>query len=215
MPGGPLSLLRITDMLRRIHHHYRLLPGLLLLSACAGGERAATTANTDTTTMGKATSERGEVEMTKPSMARPDPGIAAAGSATTSLSSGELFGAPLSPAANVLTTAQLLSAAEQYQGQTVVVTGQIVDVCQTKGCWMTFMDGEREMRVRFKDYAFFVPKDSGGKMAIIEGVFEVKEVPVDEARHYLEDAGKPEEAAKIAEPQISYTFMASGVVIEP
>lgn len=113
----------------------------------------------------------------------------------------------------VLTSAQLLAEPARYNGQTVVVEGEIVEVCQTKGCWMTFMDGDKEMRVRFKDYAFFVPRDCGGRKARIEGVFEVKDVPADEARHYLEDAGKHEEAAKITGPVPSYTFMASGVMI--
>lgn len=172
-----------------------LLAGLLLLSACASGERSATTANPETTTMAT-TTENGAMDMVKP-----------VGS--------QLFGAPLTPSGRVLTTAELLAASGTYQGQTVVVEGEVVEVCQNKGCWMTFMDGEREMRIRFKDYAFFVPKDCGGKTARIEGVFEMKEVPVDEARHYLEDAGKPEEAAKITAPVPSYTFMASGVVIAP
>jgi hypothetical protein len=114
----------------------------------------------------------------------------------------------------VLTASQLLEEPERYNGQTVVVEGEVVEVCLNKGCWMTFMDGDREMRIRFKDYAFFVPKDCGGKKARIEGVFEVKDVPAEEARHYLEDAGKHEEAAKITGPVPSYTFMASGVQIE-
>ena len=42
----------------------------------------------------------------------------------------------------------------------VKLIGKADAVCQAKGCWMTMKtpDG-REMRVRFKDYAFFVPKD--------------------------------------------------------
>jgi len=201
-------------MLRRTLCHYRLLPGLLLLSACAGGERAATTANPETTTMAT-TSQNGEMTLVKPATTAAGAASQPSTSAAVSTTAGQAFGAPLSSTTGVLTTAELLTAADKYQGQTVVVTGQVVEVCQTKGCWMTFMDGDKEMRIRFKDYAFFVPMNSGGKTARIEGVFEKKEVPVDEARHYLMDAGKPEEAAKITEPTLSYTFMASGVVIEP
>jgi hypothetical protein len=115
---------------------------------------------------------------------------------------------------DVITSRMLLAAAESYNGRSVVVEGQIVDVCQKKGCWMTMLDGDREMRVTFKDYAFFVPLDASGKYARIEGVFEIKDVPADEAKHYLEDAGKYEEAAKITGPVPSYTFLASGVLIK-
>jgi hypothetical protein len=125
------------------------------------------------------------------------------------------FGAPLRPEASVVKSSDLLGSPERYNGQTLLVEGTIVDVCQNKGCWMTFMEGEKEMRVRFKDYAFFVPKDCGGRKARIEGLFEIREVPAEEARHYLEDAGKLDEAQKITGPVPSYTFMASGVTIEP
>lgn len=120
------------------------------------------------------------------------------------------FGAPISDA-KPMTLASLLEEPAASNGKVVVVEGVVDEVCQNKGCWMTLKHDGQEMRVRFKDYAFFVPKDSSGKTARIEGVFEVKDVPVDEARHYLEDAGKSEEAAKITAPVKSFTFMASGV----
>ena len=126
------------------------------------------------------------------------------------------FGEPIAaePKPEVLTASQLLAEPARFNGQTVVVEGEVIEVCQNKGCWMTFMDGDKEMRIRFKDYAFFVPKDAGGRKARVAGLFEVKDVPADEAKHYLEDAGKHEEAAKITGPVPSYTFMASGVMIE-
>ena len=36
-------------------------------------------------------------------------------------------------------------------------------VCQVKGCWMTMGDTTNAMRVKFKDYGFFVPMDCSGK----------------------------------------------------
>jgi hypothetical protein len=132
---------------------------------------------------------------------------AANGAATDSVAT---FGAPVgsSPA---LPLDALFGKPEKFSGKTVIVEGTVSEVCQNKGCWMTMQHDGKEMRVRFKDYAFFVPKDSAGKHARIEGVFKVENVPAAEARHYLEDAGKKEEAAKITEPVPSLTFMASGV----
>lgn len=109
--------------------------------------------------------------------------------------------------------AQLLAEPAKYNGKTLAVEGEINGVCQNKGCWMTMQDGDKEMRVRFKDYAFFVPKDCAGRTARIEGTFAVEMIPVEDARHYLEDAGKTEEAAKITEPVEGFTFMASGVIL--
>lgn len=146
--------------------------------------------------------------------------IAAAGCSGGSRSAGNpgtpaadgsrTFGAAV-PDGATLPVARLLASPETYSGQTVLVEGTVVDVCQNSGCWLTMVDGDREMRVRFKDYAFFVPKDCGGRTARIQGVFSIEMTPVDEARHYLEDAGKHDEAMKITEPVQSYAFMASGV----
>ena len=115
---------------------------------------------------------------------------------------------------NTVTFSDVAANSDSYDGKTIRMTATIDEVCQTKGCWMTFSDGENEMRVKFKNYAFFMPMDSMGRTAVIEGEFNVKMVPADEAAHYLEDAGKPEEAALITEDQLSMTFMASSVLIE-
>lgn len=49
------------------------------------------------------------------------------------------------------------------------VTGTVESVCQVKGCWMKVkMDNGETMRVMFKDYAFFVPKDIAGKPSFLK-----------------------------------------------
>lgn len=96
------------------------------------------------------------------------------------------------------------------------VSGEVEEVCQVKGCWMTLKkpDGDN-MRVKFKDYGFFVPKDISGKTVIIEGMASVEKTPVAELQHYAEDAGKSkEEIEKITEPLLEVTFLADGVIIK-
>lgn len=133
-----------------------------------------------------------------------------AGSGAPAADGSRTFGAAVPDGAPV-PVAQLLASPETYDGQTVLVEGAVAEVCQNSGCWLTMVDGDRQMRVRFKDYAFFVPKDCGGRTARVQGVFSIEMTPVDEARHYLEDAGRHDEAMKITEPVQSYAFMASGV----
>ena len=96
------------------------------------------------------------------------------------------------------------------------VKGKITGVCQAKGCWMTLDLGNDEMmRVKFKDYGFFVPKDAAGKTAIIQGIAKKEIVSVDELKHLAEDAGKSEkEINSIKEPKEELTFVASGVIIK-
>ena len=92
----------------------------------------------------------------------------------------------------------------------------VSEVCQAKGCWMTLHgdDAATSMMVRFKDYGFFVPKDIAGRSVVVEGQAYKTVVPVDELRHYAEDAGKSkEEIAMITEPEETYAFLATGVVV--
>ncbi len=95
------------------------------------------------------------------------------------------------------------------------IKGDITAVCQMKGCWMRVKDMEgNEFFVRFKDYGFFMPKDAAGKTAVLRGKAFIHTTPVDELKHYAEDAGKSEEEiAKITEPEQEYRFLADGVIL--
>ena len=96
------------------------------------------------------------------------------------------------------------------------VTGTVESVCQAKGCWMKVKTGDGQtMRVTFKDYGFFVPKDIVGKTVVMEGTAETTTTPVAELRHYAEDAGKSKaEIEKITEPEKAVTFVADGVIVK-
>lgn len=124
--------------------------------------------------------------------------------------SGEVYGKAL-PAGKPITAAALLQEPLKYNGQRVMLEGVVSDVCKVKGCWMVMSDGERKMRVTFENYGFFVPKDCAGRSVRVEGSFAVKEISVADAKHYLEDAGRHEDAAKITEPVRELTLVASGV----
>lgn len=96
------------------------------------------------------------------------------------------------------------------------VSGTVDAVCQAKGCWMTVkLDNGETMRVTFKDYGFFVPKDIAGKTVVFEGLAQKKVTPASELRHYAEDAGKSkEEVAKITEDKNEFAFVAEGVIVK-
>jgi len=95
------------------------------------------------------------------------------------------------------------------------VTLKVKEVCQAKGCWMTADLGDgNEIMVKFKDYGFFMPKDIAGELVIVNGMAYVKEVPVEEQRHYAEDKGaSKEEIEAITEPKRTYSFEADGVLL--
>ncbi len=110
--------------------------------------------------------------------------------------------------------ADVLKKPEDFTGKVVRIEAPITAVCQTKGCWMHLGSQQPPVFVKFKDYGFFVPKDASGRTTIVEGTMTMKQETVEQTKHYLEDAGKHEEAAKVTEGRKLYHFMASGVAIK-
>jgi hypothetical protein len=126
----------------------------------------------------------------------------------------EAFGEKIKDKGAISTT-ELAQKAKEKPECNAKVSGVVESVCQVKGCWMKVkMSDGQSMRVTFKDYGFFVPKDLAGKTVVFEGTAKTKTTSVDELRHYAEDAGKSkEEVAKITEPKTELTFEANGVLV--
>src|SRR5690606_3307633 len=102
-----------------------------------------------------------------------------------------VFGAPLAPA-EVLPLSRVLGSPDSYANQTVTVEGVVRRNCTRKGCWMELAETEDKSlqgcRVTFKDYGFFVPLDSAGARARVQGSVVTKAVPTREVLH-LEEEG--------------------------
>jgi len=119
-------------------------------------------------------------------------------------------------AENVIPATELPKLLGTQDSVAVKVTGQVQQVCQAKGCWMDVKLADNSvMKVRFKDYGFFVPKDLAGKSVTINGMAYNKSVSVAEQQHYAQDAGKSATEIKaITQPKQSVTFVADGVEIK-
>lgn len=113
-------------------------------------------------------------------------------------------------------TAEMVQTVEQsgtFEGK---ISGEIKEVCSNKGCWLKMdLPNGNSMRVTFKDYGFFVPKNSQGFPIILEGIATLSETDVETLQHYAKDAGaSEEEIAQIIEPKKEITFEAVGVKIK-
>lgn len=109
---------------------------------------------------------------------------------------------------------EVIARAEHYAKQPVLLRGKLTDVCQRKGCWTVIRDRGVQVRVRFKDYGFFLPKDSTGRGALVEGVVTIEMLSEKEARHYEEESrhGDPD---AVTGPRREVGFLASGVRLLP
>lgn len=115
-----------------------------------------------------------------------------------------------------LPATQLAAKMGDKEKMSAKVEGTVESVCKMKGCWMNVKTGDGQvMRVSFKDYGFFVPKDIVGKTVVMQGTAETTTTPISELRHYAQDAGKSkEEIEKITEPEKALTFVANGVIVK-
>ncbi|MDR8390725.1 DUF4920 domain-containing protein [Aliifodinibius sp. S!AR15-10] len=56
------------------------------------------------------------------------------------------------------------------EGNRIKVQGTVTAVCDKVGCWAQFeTEDDQKIRVKFKDYSFFIPTESAGRMMIVEG----------------------------------------------
>lgn len=134
---------------------------------------------------------------------------------TVKTASAEVYGDTISEE-GAMTMTDFISGMNGKDSMEVKITSTINECCQKKGCWMMVdMGNGEEMRVRFKDYGFFVPKDAAGREVTMEGWAYKKILSVDEQKHYLKDAGAAqEEIDAVTAPKDEWSFMAHGVIIK-
>ena len=93
----------------------------------------------------------------------------------------------------IVPIASILKAPDEHAGKSVRVEGMVRAACKRRGCWMelapTLEHGGPGCRVTFEGYGFFVPTDSEGSRAIVEGSVKVRTVPPAEVAHMEEEGG--------------------------
>jgi len=117
--------------------------------------------------------------------------------------------------ANIIQITALSTAMKDEKKMDMKIRGKVEEVCKKKGCWiiMKLNDGQ-EMRVTFKDYKIFLPKDVLGREVILDGFAYRDTTTVEMLQHYAKDGGKSEkEIADIVDPKVELAFEAKGVAV--
>ena len=137
---------------------------------------------------------------------------------TNSSSDYAIFGDSISADKAISSEDMLVQYDKLKPGDTLNVKfkSNIKNVCQKKGCWMTIeLPSGKEAFVKFKDYAFFVPKNAQKVEVIVNGKAFVSIESGEELKHYAKDEGKSQAAIdSIVAPKTNYSFMADGVLIK-
>jgi hypothetical protein len=132
-----------------------------------------------------------------------------AATATASIPAGRDFGATLT-LTKLSQLEDVIAYPEKYADRDVLVRGRISDVCQKRGCWVVLSEGDSHVRIRFKDYGFFVPKDCSGSQAYVEGRVQVETLSEEQARHY-ENESRDGDPSEVHGEQRVVGFTASGL----
>jgi hypothetical protein len=98
--------------------------------------------------------------------------------------------------------------AKPEDGRTVLVEGVVRRACSQMGCWMELApaEGGPGVRVTFKDYGFFVPTDSAGAKARVQGRLQISQLSAGQAEHLRSEGGS---MAAGAQPEVR--LVATGV----
>ena len=96
----------------------------------------------------------------------------------------------------------LLSKPESYKGKTVMLEGEITEVCQKKGCWIKVRDSssDTEVQVKVEDDVIVFPKDGKGKKVRVEGVASVTVLTEEERRSSAEHEAEEQGTLKEFDP---------------
>jgi hypothetical protein len=126
----------------------------------------------------------------------PPPGaapLAVAPAPSASAAPAHAFGAPITPTPE-LSLADVLASPERFRDQTITVEGHVRSACTRRGCWMEVAEGADPKlagcRVTFKDYGFFVPTDSAGSTAKVQGTLGVNTLPPERVAHLESEGGQ-------------------------
>jgi len=123
----------------------------------------------------------------------------------------EVFGAKVASWEESKSLKEIIKNEKALSGKEVTLETQVAKVCQKKGCFFVANQDGYSARITFKDYGFFIPTDSQGKIVTLVGTFEVTELSEEKARHYAEDAGEASESIK--GPQKEYSIVATSVMV--
>mgnify|MGYP001264265309 CR=1 FL=1 len=96
---------------------------------------------------------------------------------------------------NQHTINQLISNEKEYLNQNIFISGEIIEVCPMRGCWIKIKDNSSDSNIRIKvtDGEIVFPLSAEGYYADIQGTFTKLEFSEEQARrwkmHLAEEKG--------------------------
>ncbi len=116
--------------------------------------------------------------------------------------------------------AAILGNPEEFVGKKVLVSGEVMDVCAMKGCWIEIAgsNNDQKIKVKVEDDVIVFPQTAKGKTALVEGEVEVlnmsKEDVIANKKHHAEEQGETFDESTVTEGKTVYRIKGIAAVIK-
>ena len=114
---------------------------------------------------------------------------------------------------------KILEDPENYLDETVLVEGEVLDVCPMAGCWIELSSDveDQKIKVKVKDGEIIFPMEAKGNTALVEGkVYKIeltKERAISYYEHLAEEKGEKFDSTSVAGPVTIYQIKGIGAEI--
>jgi hypothetical protein len=130
---------------------------------------------------------------------------------------GEPYGEPLT-LTEVTEVSEILATPAEYVGKRVLVEGEVVAVCEQKGCWMDLeTSDDAEIQIKVPDDVIVFPVSARGKTALVEGIVEERQLTSEQAfaaaAHRAEEQGEAFDSTAVFAATTVYRIQGSGALI--
>lgn len=108
---------------------------------------------------------------------------------------------------------------EDFLGKTVLVEGEVLEVCAAAGCWMELKSDDEtgKIKIKVRDGDIVFPMSAKGKKAVVEGTVYKIELTKEEAteyyEHLAEEAGREFDPSTVTGPVTIYQIRGLGAEI--
>jgi hypothetical protein len=109
-----------------------------------------------------------------------------------------------------------LAEPAKFADKKLLIEGVVVRSCKAVGCWAELAEkaGDKSVRVKMKDHAFFIPLQSAGAFARAEGVFVVKTLSKEQVDHMINDDGAKFDNRNADGTVTEVSFEATGIELQ-
>ncbi|HQX56880.1 MAG TPA: DUF4920 domain-containing protein [Pyrinomonadaceae bacterium] len=111
---------------------------------------------------------------------------------------------------------KLMKDPAKFTGKTVRIEGVVVRSCKSEGCWAEVAENKesKSLRIKMKDHSFFIPLESAGSSARIEGTVAVKTLSKAQVDHMIEEDGAKFDNRNADGTVVEVSFEATGIELK-